>query len=152
MPDEVQYMDWVELTEAEIPVDRAIRFLQHPGAGGIDVFLGTTRQWTRDKETTELSYECYRPMALKEMGALLEKARGRWPIVKACILHRLGVVPPAEASVFIGVSTPHRKDAFEACRFLIDELKIQVPIWKKEHYTDGSTEWVQGSSPPDVES
>lgn len=142
--------DWVALTEGILPAVEAIAFLQDPRAGGIDIFLGTTRQWTGDKETTELSYECFAPLALKEMQTLLKTARERWSVIRACIFHRTGVVPPAEASVLIGVSTPHRKDAFEATRFLIDTLKVQVPIWKREHYADGSTEWVQGSDPPSV--
>ena len=75
----------------------------------------------------------------------------RWPVERVCLLHRLGIVPPAEASVVVGVATPHRADAFAACRFLIDTLKQQVPIWKREVYADGSTEWVEGSAPPTVE-
>ncbi len=72
------------------------------------------------------------------------------PLIKGCLLHRLGVVPVAEASVVIGIATPHRGDAFEACRFLIDQLKIQVPIWKKEHYADGKKEWVMGKGKPEI--
>ena len=147
----LKVVDWVDLTDELISYDAAIQFLHDPRAGGIDVFLGTTRQWTGEKETAELRYECYAPMAKKEMTALLQTARSRWDIIKACMLHRLGVVPVAEASVLIGVSTPHRDDAFKACRYLIDRLKVQVPIWKREFYTDGSTEWVQGSMPPQVD-
>ena len=140
--------DWVALTHEVIPYDAVLDFLHDPRAGAVDVFFGTTRRWTADRETVELSYECYAPMALSEMNTLLREARAQWDVVRACIIHRLGVVPPAEASVVIGVSTPHRKDAFEACRFLIDRLKVQVPIWKKEHYADGTTDWVQGTTPP----
>lgn len=150
MPDISDGPDWIAITHNMLDAGLAARFLYHSAAGGVDLFCGTTRQWTRGKETLQLSYECYEPLALKEMQALIEQARAQWPVEKACMLHRLGVVPVAEASVIIGVSTPHRVDAFEACRFLIDQLKVQVPIWKREHYADGSSEWVQGSSLPDL--
>ncbi len=142
--------DWIAIQHEELDAGAVARFLYHPKAGGVDLFCGTTRQWTKEKETLELSYECYKPLAIKEMQALINKARAQWPVEKACMLHRLGVVPVAEASVIVGVSTPHRADAFDACRFLIDQLKVQVPIWKREHYADGSTEWVQGASLPDL--
>lgn len=133
---------WCQIYETPLEVEEVARFLYDSRAGGVDIFVGITREWTGDKQTTSLSYESYEPMALKEMRLLLEEAENRWPIVKACILHRVGHVPAAKPSVIIGVSTPHRKDAFEACRFLIDLLKVRVPIWKKEKYSDGSEEWV----------
>ncbi len=147
----MEQKSWTHLQHEGLDINRVTDFLYHPAAGGVDIFVGTTRQWTDDRETSELSYECYEAMALREMDALIQDAMSRWSIVRTCILHRLGVVPVAEASVIIGVSTPHRVDAFEACRFLIDRLKVQVPIWKKEHYSDGTTEWVQGSTSPEVE-
>ncbi len=150
---DAQSPTWVALTQEKLDLNEVSSFLYHPRAGGVDIFAGTTRQWTGadEKETVELSYECYEAMALQEMQALLDQAVAKWPVVKACLLHRLGVVPVAEASVVIGVATPHRGDAFEACRFLIDRLKIQVPIWKKEHYKSGETEWVMGKGKPEIE-
>jgi molybdopterin synthase catalytic subunit len=142
--------DWVRIQEDELDLAAAARFLATPGAGGIDLFIGTTRQWTGEDETVRLEYECYPSMAIKEIGLLIGEAREQWPVMKACVFHRLGVVPVAQASVIIGVATAHRAAAFEACRFLIDRLKVQVPIWKREVYADGRTEWVQGSRPPDV--
>ncbi|WP_457653938.1 molybdenum cofactor biosynthesis protein MoaE [Rhodocaloribacter sp.] len=140
----------IRLVHDPIDVAEAAAFLADPRAGGLDLFIGTTRRWTGDAETLELSYECYAPMAMKEMRRLVEEAMTRWPLVRACIRHRLGTVPVAEASVLIGVAAPHRADAFEACRFLIDRLKRQVPIWKRETYADGRLEWVQGERPPDL--
>lgn len=136
----------VEIVESKISHDEGVSFLYDPSAGGIAVFIGTTRQWTDDKETSLLAYDCYIPMALKEMERLADIAIEHWPILRVCLIHRIGVVPIAEASVLVGVSTPHRADAFEAARFLIDKLKEQVPIWKKEHYSDGSKEWVEGKA------
>lgn len=143
---------WCEIFETPLKVEDVASYLYDSRAGGVDIFVGITREWTGDKQTTSLSYESYAPMALKEMQLLLEDAKNTWPVVKACILHRVGHVPAAKPSVIIGVSTPHRKDAFEASRFLIDNLKIRVPIWKKERYADGSEEWVdptgQQKTPP----
>ncbi len=139
---------WIELTKEALDVGAAAAFLATPGAGGLSLFVGTTRRWTGEQETEELAYDAYAPMAEQEMRRLVAQAQGRWPVLKACVLHRLGVVPVAEASVVVGVATPHRAEAFDACRFLIDALKQQVPIWKREHYADGSTAWVQGSAPP----
>ena len=122
------------------------RFLYGPMAGGVNIFVGVTRQWTEEKETQELSYEAFQSMALKEMKTLLEETSAKWPVIKACIHHRVGVVPPGEPSVIIGTATPHRNEAFESCRYLIDELKVRVPIWKKENYADGSKEWISSPS------
>ena len=140
----------VNLSRNPIDINAAYQFLQTPEAGGISIFVGTTRRWTDGQETVSLTYESYEPMALKEMHALLDIATSRWPIHQACLLHRLGMVPLAEASVLVGVATPHRPEAFQACRFLIDQLKIRVPIWKQEHLADGRMIWVQGNKPPDI--
>ena len=152
MPDDVlerkRSDQWVGLQHAPLDVGAVSTFLQTPRAGGLNLFVGTTRQWTRGRETVRLEYEGYAPMALAEMERLAEAARERWPVLRVCLLHRLGVVPPAEASVVIGVATPHREAAFAACRYLIDTLKQQVPLWKQEVYADGETEWVQGDAPP----
>jgi molybdopterin synthase catalytic subunit len=116
-------------------------------AGGLSLFVGTTRRWTGDNETVRLAYDAYAPMAAKTMHALADEAATRWSVLKVAVHHRLGEVPPPEASVVIGVACAHRAAAFEACRWLIDTLKAEVPIWKREHYADGSTEWVQGQAP-----
>lgn len=140
---------WIALRHQPISVDDVFAFLQTPKAGGVNLFVGTTRQWTAGKETARLAYESYPPMALKEMARLADEAGARWPVCKVSLHHRLGEVPPTEASVIIGVATPHRADAFAACRFLIDALKSHVPIWKREVYADGSEEWVESAWPAD---
>ena len=134
---------WFFITENVLDTGAVVSFLHTPDAGGIDVFIGTTRQWTHGRETADLAYECYHEMAIREMERLVTMAQKQWPVLKACIFHRVGAVPIAQASVAIGVATPHRSDAFEACRFLIDTLKQDVPIWKYETYMDGSGEWVE---------
>ncbi len=139
---------WIRIQEAPLALEEASEFLRVEEAGGVDLFLGTTRRWTGDRETVLLEYECYEAMALSEMNRLLREAVGRWPVSRACLLHRTGKVPLREASVIVGVSTPHRAEAFAACRYLIDELKKRVPIWKKERFADGSSDWVKGELPP----
>ncbi|MCY3595103.1 MAG: molybdenum cofactor biosynthesis protein MoaE [Bacteroidetes bacterium] len=140
---------WVQLSREPIDIAEAYQFLQTPAAGGLALFIGTTRQWTAGRETLSLTYEGYEPMALKEMHRLLDTAVNRWPIHRACLLHRLGKVPLAEVSVLVGVATSHRPEAFKACRYLIDQLKVQVPIWKQEHLADGQKIWMQGADLPE---
>ena len=106
------------------------------------LFLGTTRELTAGRQTVALDYEAYREMAEQKLAELEAEARRRWPVIECIMVHRLGRVPPAEASVAIVVSTPHRRDAFAAGEWLIDTLKQDVPIWKREQWSDGTTEWV----------
>jgi molybdopterin synthase catalytic subunit len=131
----------VEITQSRIDVQRIIGFVSTPESGGIDVFIGTTRNHSAGRGVLSLSYEAYEPMAMKIMTLLEQEAMARWPLHRVAIVHRLGTVDLTEASVVIAVSAAHRDEAFEACRFLIDRLKKDVPIWKKEHFADGTTEW-----------
>jgi len=144
--NEVKNADtWILLTAKPLAVDAVAAFLRDERAGAINLFLGTTRQWTRGRETMNLEYEAYEGMAVEEMQRIAREAVKRWPVEKVAVHHRTGVVRVAESSVLIGLSTPHRADSFEATRFLIDSLKETVPIWKRERYTNGEVEWVRGS-------
>ena len=136
--------DWIELSGDAIEAGPVVAFVSTPAAGGIDVFLGTTRaeRHADGRQLAALDYEAYAPMALKRMRELAAEARQRWPVVRLAMLHRTGRVGLAEPSVIIAVSTPHRADAFAACRWLIDALKADVPIWKKEVWDDGAGTWV----------
>lgn len=138
---------WIRIQPQELDVGAATEFLRTEEAGGVNVFLGTTRRWTDGRETVRLHYESYGSMALKEMKALVAEAASHWPVKRACIIHREGEVPLGEISVIIGAAAPHRDEAYEASRFLIDELKTRVPIWKRERYADGTSEWVEGTLP-----
>lgn len=140
----------IHLTTEELDLQHAASFLTIPEAGGVDIFIGTTRQWTDGVETARLEYDGYLPLAEKEIERLIESAFEKWNVLRVCVFHRLGGVPVAKASVIIGVAAAHRAPAFEACRFLIDSLKTQVPIWKREMFTDGTTAWVEGDSLPSV--
>lgn len=132
----------IQLTHSPIDSDLLVRSAQSPAAGAVLLFLGCTRQHTAGRETTELAYDAYEEMAAKELATLEATARERWGLVECLIVHRLGVVPLGEASVAIVVASPHRQAAFEAGEWLIDTLKESVPIWKQEHWADGSSEWV----------
>ncbi|MFV2067062.1 MAG: molybdenum cofactor biosynthesis protein MoaE [Pirellulales bacterium] len=132
----------IELTDQAIDVAKLIAVVGSPEAGAVVFFLGTTRRITDGRESVSLDYEAYEAMALAKLQELADQAAKRWPIVRSAVVHRLGQVPLGEASVAIAVSTPHRAEAFEAARWLIDTIKEVVPIWKQEIGTDGTRQWV----------
>ncbi len=111
-------------------------------AGAVVLFLGTVRETTAGRRTEALDYEAHGEMAVAQIETLADEARRQWPIEQVAVEHRLGHLEPGEISVAVAVSCPHRAEAFEAGRFLIDRLKQIVPIWKKENYADGTSEWV----------
>jgi len=140
--------DVIQLIDNPIDTQTVLAAVATPAAGAVVLFLGTTREFTAGRQTTSLDYEAYRPMAEETLASLAEEARRRWPIEKLCIVHRLGHVPLGETSVAVAVSTGHRAAAFEAGQWLIDSLKESVPIWKKETWVDGETEWVHPGMGP----
>ena len=105
------------------------------------MFIGTVRNVTKGKAVIRLEFESYEPMALAEMEKIVKQAFEKWPVQKALIHHRTGVLPVGEVPVIIAVSAAHRAAAFDACRYIIDTLKQTVPIWKKEIFEDGEV-WV----------
>jgi molybdopterin synthase catalytic subunit len=132
----------IELTNDPIDTATLVDGARHRNAGAIVLFLGTTRELTNGRQTVALDYEAYGEMAERRLAELEAEARRRWPVIECMIVHRLGRVPTTEASVAIVVSTPHRADAFAAAQWLIDTLKHDVPIWKREQWADGTTDWV----------
>jgi molybdopterin synthase catalytic subunit len=138
-------MDLFELTTDPIDVGAVARRIVPPKCGATVTLDGYVREFTRGKQTLYLIYEAYGPMALREMEKLGTKAREQFEISHIGIVHRLGKLEIGETSVVVTVAAPHRKAAFEACSWLITELKKTVPIWKKEFYADGS-KWVESES------
>jgi molybdopterin synthase catalytic subunit len=136
--------DWVELSEDPLDAARSVEFVTDPSAGGIAVFLGTTRAETSPSGASlvALDYQAYPEMAVRQMRDLCARARSEWPVLRIALLHRTGRVAVGEPSVVIATSTPHRGDAFASCRFLIDALKAEVAVWKQEVWADGTTAWV----------
>ncbi|MEQ9287670.1 MAG: molybdenum cofactor biosynthesis protein MoaE [Cyclobacteriaceae bacterium] len=131
----------IEITDKKIEVQRLVGAVSNPGAGAIDVFIGTTRNSTASKKVLKLEFESYKSMAVKELQKIVDHAKRTWPILEVAVSHRVGEVPIGEEAVVIAVSSPHREAAFAACKYVIDTLKQTVPIWKKEVFEDGDV-WV----------
>jgi molybdopterin synthase catalytic subunit len=132
----------VELTTDLIDYHALTERVRRADCGGVVLFLGTVRDLTDGRVTVALDYEAYPAMAEKKMAEIEADVRRRWPVGEVMMVHRLGRLGVGEVSVAVAVSCPHRAEAFEACRHAIDRLKELVPIWKKENWADGSTEWV----------
>lgn len=147
-----QTPDMVELVDGPIPIEKLLLDSANEECGATVLFMGSTRRWTGSTETgrTEtayLEYEGYREMAVAKMLEIEKMACERWPIRSVAIVHRLGRVEIKEPSVAVIVSTPHRSEAFEAGKWLIDELKKQVPIWKKEWFAAQPPKWIHPTTP-----
>jgi molybdopterin synthase catalytic subunit len=132
----------IELTHLPIDLVSVLRSVQSPEAGAVVLFVGTTRETTDGRRTRWLDYEAYPAMAERILADLEAEARRRWPLAGCAIVHRLGRVEVGEASVAVAVSSAHRGPAFEAGQWLIDRLKESAPIWKQEHWADGTCQWV----------
>ncbi len=132
----------IRLTTEPIDYHALTEQVRRPGCGAVVTFLGTVRDLTDGRETVALDYEAYPGMAEKKMAEIEADTRRRWPVGELAMVHRLGHLELGEVSVAVAVSCPHRAEAFEACRHAIDRLKELVPIWKKENWKDGTSEWV----------
>jgi molybdopterin synthase catalytic subunit len=124
-----------------IDLNEAYNYLQSPASGAVNLFVGTVRNHSHGKEVMKLVFEAYEAMALKEMNKIAEAAQEQWQLDRVVMIHAVGEKAPGEAVVITGTSSVHRKASFEACQFLIDELKKTVPIWKHEFFNDNSV-WV----------
>lgn len=129
------------LQDAPLCLQEAIDAVSAHSRGGLVTFAGAVRDHTHGKKVQRLEYEAYGPMAQKKLAQIGEEARVKWPGTEVAVLHRLGTLVPGDLAVVIAVSAPHRKEAFRACEFVIDRLKEDVPIWKKEFAEDGEV-WV----------
>ncbi|RYL92109.1 molybdenum cofactor biosynthesis protein MoaE [Sporolactobacillus sp. THM7-4] len=125
------------------PIDPSavIKEVEHRNAGAIVTFMGTVREMTRERKTLYLDYESYEPMARRMLENIGGEIRKRWPGARTAIVHRIGRLQIGDLAVMIAVSSPHRKEAYEANRFAIERIKTMVPIWKKEHWADGEL-WI----------
>lgn len=134
------------------PIDPAavLAEVAAPGNGAAVLFIGTVRDVNLGRPVTGMEYAAYRAMAERELEAVAVEASDRFRVGEITVVHRIGVLEIGEASVAIAVGHAHRGEAFDAAREIIEELKRRVPIWKREHYTDGSREWVDptGASAP----
>lgn len=137
-PDEMAY-----LTDAPLNLGELVAEVCAKDRGAVLVFLGLVRNSPEDGDVTEIDYSSYPEMAEAEFGRIVGEAAARWPQARVSLRHRLGRVPVGEASIAIAVGAPHRAEAYDASRYVIEETKRRVPLWKKERFSDGSALWVQ---------
>jgi molybdopterin synthase catalytic subunit len=126
------------------PIETAVLqdLLQDPRAGACATFEGWVRNRNDGQAVQALEYEAYAPLAEKEGARILAEARTKFPVLNAMCVHRVGSLALGDLAVWVGVTAEHRGAAFDACRYIIDEAKARVPIWKKEHYAGGATTWI----------
>jgi molybdopterin synthase catalytic subunit len=130
------------LTSSPIDTGSARRELLDLGAGGYVSFEGWVRNYNEGQEVIRLEYEAFQELAVKEGERIVAEALRRFPVQHALCIHRTGALELSDLAVWVGISSVHRGEAFDACRFIIDEVKHRVPIWKKEHYRNGDSGWV----------
>ncbi|ASK60815.1 molybdenum cofactor biosynthesis protein MoaE [Virgibacillus phasianinus] len=129
------------ITDQRIDINDCISKVTRAEAGAVNTFIGTVREFTKGKRTLYLEYQAYASMAEKKLTQIGEEIAAKWENTETAIVHRVGRLEISDVAVVIAVSTPHRNDAFEASRYAIERIKEIVPIWKKEHWEDGSL-WI----------
>jgi len=132
------------VTEAPLDAAALRQAALDPGAGAVLLFEGCARDQHQGRPVAQLAYEAFVPMAEAELARIREQAMARFGLVRCLLHHRLGPVPLLEAAVLVAVSSPHRAEAFAAAAWIMDRIKAQVPIWKREQYRDGEQSWVEG--------
>ena len=132
------------ITDEPIPLNEFLSRVPSRSCGAVATFVGVVRDHHGGKKVKRLFYDSYLPMAEKEMAALIVGIKQKVCVDEILVLHRIGWLEAGEAAVAVWVSAPHREEAFRACRVAVDEIKKNVPIWKKEVYTDESYEWMDG--------
>jgi len=134
----------IAVRESELSVDEVRAAVADPAAGGIALFAGTVRDSDHDRGVSGLSYSAH-PSAVDELRRVAEVVAEKYPVIGIAAVHRVGDLAIGDLAVVIAVSCPHRAEAFDACRALIDRLKHEVPIWKHQQFGDGTSEWVNGA-------
>jgi len=132
----------VRISKGTIDPDELRQLLTDEAAGGYVAFEGWIRNENEGQQVLRLEYEVYEPLAITEGEKIIEEAKAKFPILNADCVHREGLLEIGECAVWVGVSSAHRDEAFAACRYIIDEVKIRLPIWKKEYYANGDSGWV----------
>ena len=135
------------VTEDPIDPTRMLSGALSPADGAALLFWGVVREQNDGRAVSQLEYTAYAPMAEREMLRIADEARERFGTGAIHVVHRVGRLEIGEASVAIAVASPHRGEAYEASRYVIEQLKQRVPVWKREGYVDGATEWVPGFNP-----
>ena len=133
----------ISITEKPIDVDKLLDYVSDQSSGASVLFTGTVRDHNEQDKVSKLHYEAYQEMAEKILQEIENEVHTKWKINKFIAIHRTGTLKVGEVSVAVAVSSGHRKEAFEACKFAIDSIKEKAPIWKKE-FSESGTEWLQG--------
>ena len=135
----------IKIVEGAVQAIEVVEALNDPSHGGQACFFGAVRNLNHGRKVLAVSYECHIQIALRVFEDIVSEARLKWGEgLVAIVIHGTQRLNVGELSVGIGVSTPHREEAFEVCRYIIEELKVRAPIWKQEHYIDGDSEWLKG--------
>ncbi len=146
-------LEHFRITTASLDLQEVYDFAADPGNGSVNLMCGTVRNQTGKRPVDFLEYEAYEPMALKVFAEIAEQIYQKWPETNRVVIHhRIGRLCIGEISVIVAVGSPHRKEGFEACQYAIDTLKYNAPVWKKEYWVDGSSEWVNVKSAEAMES
>jgi len=130
------------ISTTDIIINELREQLNNPGAGGFCAFEGWIRNENEGRSVERLEYEVYEPLAISEGEKVIAEAKQLFPFLEATCVHRSGLLEIGDCAVWVGVSAAHRDEAFQACRYIIDQIKVRLPIWKKEHYVDGDSGWV----------
>ena len=146
--NELQLQKMINFTSDPIDYSQVTDSVRSHAAGAVVLFLGTVREFTGDVQTSSLEYDAYPDMALQDLRRLETAVREKWPVIGVSMVHRTGALQLGEIAVAVAVSSGHRHEAFEAGQWLIDTLKVCVPVWKKEIYASGRTEWVHPAGLP----
>ena len=135
----------VRVSDAVITTEETLASLNDPGHGAQILFSGVVRNSNLGRQVNGVSYDAFAPLATRTLHDICCEAQTRWgAALQFRVIHRTGFVAVGEASLLIGVSSPHRDEAYKASRFVIEQIKVRAPIWKKEHYIDGESEWLKG--------
>lgn len=137
---------YVRVTTDEINLADALAKVKNPDHGAIDFFVGLVRNNHNGKDVSGITYDAHDKLAEKSFDEICREAMGFWPGTHYAVLHYKGELPVGGTSIVIAVSSAHRAESFEACRYVIDEIKARAPVWKREHYREGKSEWLPGHS------
>ena len=141
-------MPWTEVTESVIDPMTVLARVGDDGDGAAILFLGVVRDHADGRSVSGMRYDAYVEMAEPVLEEIAREAADRLGTSRIAVTHRVGELAIGDVSVAIAASSPHRAESFDASRYVIEEIKKRLPIWKKEHYTDGSVSWVEGTVPP----
>ncbi len=139
-------MIYIHIATQDISVTDAIQRVSNPAHGAIDLFIGTVRNNHNGQDVTGITYDVHEPIATATLTRICREATGLWPSTHYAVIHYKGELSVGGTSIVIAVSAPHRAESFEACRYIIEEIKKQAPVWKQEHYRDGKSAWLPGHS------